>query len=80
MCIQNLPEHTKELVANKLDKKLDDVKEFMFAEKHNPWYAMQYKKFYNYFDQKWGMPEENKIKKERVRMAFISIRKKFSTT
>jgi hypothetical protein len=66
LCIQNLPEHTKELIADKLNQRLHKVKDFMFAEKHNPRYVKQYKKFYNYFEKKWGMPKENKLIYESV--------------
>ena len=66
LCIQNLPEHTKELIADKLDQRLYKVKEFMFAEEHNPKYVKQYKKFYEYFEKKWGMPKENKLIYESV--------------
>ena len=57
LSILHLPDITKELISNKLDKKLDKVSEFMFSEKNNPEYTNQYIKFYKYF-QKWGMPKE----------------------
>ena len=57
LSILHLPDITKELISNKLDKKLDKVSEFMFSEKNNPEYTNQYIKFYKHF-QKWGMPKE----------------------
>jgi hypothetical protein len=66
LSILHLPDITKELISNKLDKKLDKVSEFMFSEKNNPEYTNQYIKFYEYFKKKWKMPKENQIIYESV--------------